>query len=141
MLITILSISQLIIKRIFSPILWSDTIFKNTSYGKDHQRCLDILHRFTRLVIISRDADFEANDYTMSKRCAFLDILLKAKHDDPTIKFEDIHEEVDTFMFEGHDTTACAASWACHLIGSHPEVQKKLHEEIDRVLGKLVYTC
>ena len=38
-------------------------------------------------------------------------------------------------MFEGHDTTASTASWACHLIGSHPEVQKKIHEELDRVFG------
>jgi cytochrome P450 len=38
-------------------------------------------------------------------------------------------------MFEGHDTTAAAASWACHLIGSHPEVQKKLHEEMDTIFG------
>lgn len=42
------------------------------------------------------------------RRVAFLDMLLKAKSEDPTIKFSDIQEEVDTFMFEGHDTTAAA---------------------------------
>ena len=71
------------------------------------------------------------------KRVAFLDILLKAKHEDNSLTFDDIQNEVDTFMFEGHDTTAAALSWAIHLIGSHPEVQKKLHEEIDSVFGWL----
>ena len=64
-----------------------------------------------------------------------MDTLLKCKSEDATITFDDIQEEVDTFMFEGHDTTAAAASWACHLIGSYPEVQKKIHEELDRVFG------
>ena len=40
-------------------------------------------------------------------------------------------------MFEGHDTTASAISWACHLIGSHPDVQNKLHDEIDSIFGNI----
>lgn len=120
----------------FRPYYWSEFIYSRTSYGREHKRCLELLHKFTRQVIMQRDADFEANNYmSTTKRAAFMDILLKAKHEDPTITFDDIQEEVDTFMFEGHDTTAAAASWGCHLIGSHPEVQKKLHDEIDRVLG------
>lgn len=82
---------------------------------------------------MERSESFE--DYDNKKRVAFLDTLLKYKKENKTITFEDIQEEVDTFMFEGHDTTAAAASWACHLIGSHPDVQKKIHEELDRVLG------
>lgn len=35
----------------------------------------------------------------------------------------------------GHDTTAAALSWALHMIGSHPEAQQKIQDEIDSVLG------
>lgn len=62
-------------------------------------------------------------------------MLLCASSDGQNLSFEDIREEVDTFMFEGHDTTAAAMNWATHLIGANPEVQDKLHEELDRVFG------
>lgn len=29
-------------------------------------------------------------------------------------------------------------SFACHLIGSNPDVQKKLQQEVDQVIGKLI---
>ncbi|KAH6923735.1 hypothetical protein HPB50_005802 [Hyalomma asiaticum] len=35
----------------------------------------------------------------------------------------------------GFDTTAMAASFALHLLGNHPEVQAKVHEELDAVFG------
>jgi len=78
-------------------------------------------------------------------------MLLKIKHTENTLTFSDIQEEVDTFMFEGHDTTTYAASWTCHLLGSHPQVQQKVQDELDSVfngserhltnedLGKLKY--
>lgn len=115
------------------PYLWWDLIYSLTPSGRENKHCLEILHGLTRRVIAQRDADFDSSE--TPKRPAFLDILLKAKRDDPTITFDDIQEEVDMFMFEGHDTTAVAAGWACHMIGSHPDVQRKLHDEIDRVLG------
>ncbi len=119
------------------PWLWNDFIFSKTNIGKDHEKSLTILHNFTQKVINERVSEYQKNDFEMNKRIAFLDMLLKARHDDPTITIEDIQEEVDTFMFEGHDTTTSATAWACHLIGSHPNIQRKLHEEIDNIFGLL----
>lgn len=38
-------------------------------------------------------------------------------------------------MFQGHDTTAMAMSWSIYLIGLYPEVQAKVHEELDSIFG------
>jgi len=126
---------ELVFSRMINPFIWFDPIHELTQHGRNHKRCLKILHDFTKKVILERNEEFESYNYQSLKRIAFLDMLLKAKHEDPTISFEDIQEEVDTFMFEGHDTTAAATSWACHLIGTNLDVQKKLHEEIDNLFG------
>lgn len=47
-----------------------------------------------------------------------------------------IQEEVDTFMFEGHDTTANALIWALQRIAEAPQVQQKIHDELDAVFGQ-----
>jgi cytochrome P450 len=40
-----------------------------------------------------------------------------------------------TFLIAGHETTALALTWTWHLLAQHPEVERKLHQELDRVLG------
>ena len=36
---------------------------------------------------------------------------------------------------KGHDTTGVALNWIIFCIGNNPEVQEKVHEEIDYVFG------
>lgn len=48
---------------------------------------------------------------------------------------DEIREEVDTFMFEGHDTTGWGVTWATYLLGLHPDVQSKVRDELDSVFG------
>jgi cytochrome P450 len=41
----------------------------------------------------------------------------------------------------GHETTAIALAFALHLLGSHPEVQRRVREEVDDVIGGGVPTA
>jgi cytochrome P450 len=46
----------------------------------------------------------------------------------------DAVNEIVTLVLAGHETTSTALSWAWHLIARHPEVEQKLHDELDGVL-------
>lgn len=79
-----------------------------------------------------KDEDF---DIGAKKHMALLDLLLQASVDGKPLSNEDIREEVETFMFEGHDTTTSGTSFALYVISRHPEVQEKLFSEIREVIG------
>nr|XP_055061630.1 cytochrome P450 4V2 isoform X1 [Misgurnus anguillicaudatus] len=135
--------SDIITRRQRMPWYWPDIVYKYFGEGREHNRSLKILHSFTESVIHERsdylsyiESDSES-DQGMKKRRAFLDMLLKATDENgKNLTYKDIQEEVDTFMFEGHDTTAAAMNWAVHLLGTHPEVQKKAQQELFEVFGE-----
>nr|XP_019591627.1 PREDICTED: cytochrome P450 4V2 [Rhinolophus sinicus]XP_019591628.1 PREDICTED: cytochrome P450 4V2 [Rhinolophus sinicus] len=139
--------SDVIYRRMRVPWLWLDFSFLMFKEGWEHKRCLKIVHAFTNKVIaeraneLKRDEECKGDDKgttsSKNKRQAFLDLLLNVTDDEGNkLSHNDIREEVDTFMFEGHDTTAAAINWALYLLGSYPEVQKTLDNELDEVFGK-----
>jgi cytochrome P450 len=46
-----------------------------------------------------------------------------------------VRDEAVTILLAGHETTALALAWAWYLLAQHPDVEAKLHEEVDRVLA------
>lgn len=65
-----------------------------------------------------------------------LSMLLLARDDDgERMSDQQLRDEVMTLFLAGHETTAVALSWAWHLLATHPEAQRRLQEEVDRVLG------
>ncbi|XP_074037771.1 cytochrome P450 monooxygenase CYP4G7 [Leptinotarsa decemlineata] len=70
------------------------------------------------------------NDVGEKKRLAFLDFMIEASQTGNNITDEEIKEEVDTIMFEGHDTTAAGSSFALCLLGIHQDIQQKVYEEL-----------
>nr|BAC86562.1 unnamed protein product [Homo sapiens] len=139
--------SEMIFRRIKMPWLWLDLWYLMFKEGWEHKKSLKILHTFTNSVIAERANEMNANEDcrgdgrgsapSKNKRRAFLDLLLSVTDDEGNrLSHEDIREEVDTFMFEGHDTTAAAINWSLYLLGSNPEVQKKVDHELDDVFGK-----
>lgn len=147
----IYEMSDLIHRRQKMPWLWPDFLYYHLNAGRRHNKNLKILHSFTDQTILERaqelknaKANVEEDDDNDSaeakktkKRSAFLDMLLKVTDEaGNTLSHKDIREEVDTFMFEGHDTTAAALNWSLFLLGSHPEVQKKVQKELDDTFGQ-----
>ncbi len=49
---------------------------------------------------------------------------------------QQVRDEALTIFLAGHETTAVALSWTWYLLSRHPEVERRLHEEVDRVLGE-----
>ncbi|KAI5701521.1 hypothetical protein M8J76_000963 [Diaphorina citri] len=139
-------ISTLVLERMMRPWLWPSLIFGLTRDGKRHEENLKILQGFTRQVIEERKAARaaggvrEGNDldenFGKKKRVAFLDLLLEASESSETpLTDEELREEVDTFMFEGHDTTAAGLAWTLFLLGSYPEHQDKVYAELEEIFA------
>ncbi|KAK7874324.1 hypothetical protein R5R35_007798 [Gryllus longicercus] len=132
-------ISTIIIERALRPWELSSFIFRFSKLGRRHQQCLDILHGTTDKVIQERKAELDklsegrtldVDELGRRRRVAFLDLLLLIARDG-SLSDADIREEVDTFMFEGHDTTAAAISFTVFLLSRHPAVQEKILEELE----------
>jgi cytochrome P450 len=51
---------------------------------------------------------------------------------------EQVRDEVLTLILAGHETTANALTWTWYLLSEHPEIERRMHAEIDSVLdGRL----
>ena len=44
-------------------------------------------------------------------------------------------DEVNTFMFEGHDTVATNISFCLYMLSKHPKQMKKVQKEVDKILS------
>uniref|UniRef100_A0A8D1DWJ7 Cytochrome P450 4A11 n=1 Tax=Sus scrofa TaxID=9823 RepID=A0A8D1DWJ7_PIG len=108
--------------------------------GRKNHRAARIAHQHTDRVIQLRKAQLqkqgEMENVRKKRHLDFLDILLLAQMEKGnSLSDTDLRAEVDTFMFEGHDTTASGISWILYALASHPEHQQRCREEIQGLLG------
>ncbi len=63
--------------------------------------------------------------------------LIAAQDEETGTQLNDreICNELKTLFGAGHETTALMLMWTLHLLASNPQVQRKLQEEVDTVLG------
>lgn len=136
---------SIVLERIMSVLLRPDAIFKLTQQGKEFYRNLEIVHNFVNQVIKKRKSEitsieaYEAEEAQQDENCGkkrpFLDNLLLQHLQDPSFTEQDVTDEVNTFMFAGHDTTSTALNWALFILGHHPEVQQKIVTELSEIFS------
>ncbi|XP_073830242.1 cytochrome P450 4ae1 [Musca autumnalis] len=113
-------------------------------------RGIKTMHAFTEKIIKERkqsllneelskmadETDKELDDVGAKKKhLAFLDVLLQARIDGQPLLDKQIRDEVNTFIFEGHDTTTSAISFCLYALSRHPDIQDRLFEEIRHHFG------
>ncbi|XP_058063777.1 cytochrome P450 4d8-like [Anopheles bellator] len=145
--------SELILLRIFHVLSSFPQLYWYTMpHAWEQRKLIRRLHAFTDSVIRQRrqrllnnrpttggdqkhfNDNVEESRYAKRKE-TFLDLLLSVTVDGRPLSDLDIREEVDTFMFEGHDTTSSAIAFTFLQLAGHREIQDKLYREIVDTLG------
>nr|WCC58139.1 cytochrome P450 [Pharsalia antennata] len=124
--------------RIVKPWYHNEFIYSMSQTAREQRKAVNVLHEVSTKVISDRKKMFSADgqiSYSDRKRLAMLDLMLKAKYDGADIDDEGIREEVDTFMFEGHDTTSMGICFALMALANEEKIQEEILQEIEDVLG------
>uniref|UniRef100_A0AAT9UU34 Cytochrome P450 4NT1v1 n=1 Tax=Maconellicoccus hirsutus TaxID=177089 RepID=A0AAT9UU34_MACHI len=137
----LMSITQ---RRFITPWLKPNILFKCTSYAVRQQKCLEILNGFSKRIIQEKKREFQrqqknkttldinSNVLQKKKGKVFLDLLLEISENESRFTDHELMEEVNTFIFAGHDTTSTTVSWCLYVLGFHPDVQDKIIEELNQ---------
>lgn len=128
---------KIIMDRSTSALKQSEFLYSLSLDYQKEKKALKYLHHTTDEVIRKRREEL-LNEEKKSvdvenikkKKLAFLDLLLKSTIDGNPLSNTDIREEVDTFMFEGHDTTSSAMTSVLLCLANHPEVQERAYKEV-----------
>jgi cytochrome P450 len=62
-------------------------------------------------------------------------IAAQDKHTGQQMDDQQVHDEVMTFLLGGIETSAASLAWVFHELAHHPEVEQKLHAELEAVLN------
>ncbi|XP_065897731.1 cytochrome P450 4F6-like [Dysidea avara] len=132
-------LSRLLLERVYNPLLAFDWIYFATAAGHKFLHNCNLVHKFSEEVILQRRDELlktPLGSQPTRKYQDFLDILLSARDENGEgLTDTEIREEVDTFMFGGHDTTAVALGWILYCLAMYKEHQEECRKEIREVLA------
>jgi cytochrome P450 len=101
-----------------------------TPRNRRHRAALGALDRAIYGIIAARRRGDTAGD-------DLLGLLMGVRDEDTGQGMSDqqLRDEVITLFVAGHETTAVALAWACHLLAAHPEAAERVQAEQTGVLG------
>jgi cytochrome P450 len=110
----------------FAAIIAKLPLPSNTRMQKAHERLDETIYR---IINERRKSQTDRGD--------LLSMLLLAQDeegDGSSMTDKQVRDESLTLFIAGHETTANAMTWTWYLLSQNPQVEAKLHEEIDTVL-------
>ncbi len=101
-----------------------------TSHNRREKRALARIRAMLRTFI-------EEHRAAREPKKDLLAVLLTAVDEESGAGMSDqqLRDEMMTLFLAGHETTANLLTWTWYLLSQHPDVEARLHEELQRVLG------
>ncbi|WP_330633184.1 cytochrome P450 [Halocatena halophila] len=97
-----------------------------TRVNRQYKHSLSSFRAFIDELIAERRAADELDEDLLS--------LLVGATDAGGMDDNTLRDNMATFLFAGHETTALALTYTWFLLGHHPDIQERLHAELDAVL-------
>jgi cytochrome P450 len=69
------------------------------------------------------------------RRQDLLGLLLDARDEGRSLTDAEVRDQVLIFLLAGHETTSTALTYALHLLGRHPDAQRRVRAEVTEVVG------
>lgn len=120
-------------------------LFYLSSYGWVEKKSISYVNNFIKSIMDSKRNDKAANkeqskkeepsDIGAKKKLALLDLLFEVQSKNPKFTDKEILDEVNTFMFAGHDTTTSGISFVLYLLSVHQDVQERVFNELLDTFG------
>lgn len=92
------------------------------------------LRRERMTSIVNREV-FAIIDNASSAPDSLLTELKALTDDEGSMSRQQLRDEIVTLFLAGHETTALALTWTLYLVSLHPDVEARIVEELDRVVG------
>ncbi|CAH1402047.1 unnamed protein product [Nezara viridula] len=137
------SLTEVIIIRSVRIMYFFQPIFNLSPYKNQESKSINYVNKYIAKILenkrteaknIKKDENVE-NDIGAKEKLALLDMLLQLQFSNAKITDKEIYDEVNTFMFAGHDTVSSALSFVIYNLAVHQDVQEKVYAEVMEVLG------
>ena len=102
-----------------------------TKENREYKRALSTIEEVVWDLIDEREG---TQDGDGEEPMDLLSILLRARAEGRQTD-ENLRDEMVTMLLAGHDTTALTLTYTWYLLSQHPEVEGRVHEELDSLLG------
>ena len=144
--------TQLVEDRLYDKLRMMDFIYKLSKVGRQFASNCHYSHQIAQQLIQDRKKQLEESPINSStKKLSFLDILLSVRDNmGNPLTIKEMRDEVENFLFAGHDTTTSAISWTLYCLAKYPQHQHKIYLEVQDLckqgnlsmadLSKLQYT-
>nr|CAI5833643.1 unnamed protein product [Callosobruchus analis] len=124
--------------RMFSPLKRYQGFYKFTSDYQKQKKALKEIDAFYENIISKKRqamSPCSIKEEEDGSKQNFLDQLLSHQENGEALSDKNIRDEINTFMFGGHDTTATGLSFVLYVLARHPNVQEKILEEQEAIFG------